>query len=215
MFFYIGSTCQTAVHNGISALPVRANRWSPCAATRRQRAPDAAWPTGDIALPTMPKSRWDQSKKQPEGRNDEGFCEQARGLAARRFRCGSPHRSCGIAQSYPSHNITAIIPVRARQRQRHHRAHRARAGRQAARPADRHRQPRRRRRHHRRRPGGARDAGRLHHPVPFGLVQRRLRDAQDAALRHVQRLHCGGARSAFRRACWWSRRRRATRPPPI
>ena len=48
-----------------------------------------------------------------------------------------------------------------------------------------------RRRHHRRRRGGAGHAGRLHDPVPFGLVQRGLRHAQDAALRHVQRFHRG------------------------
>ena len=35
------------------------------------------------------------------------------------------------------------------------------------------------------------NAGRLHHPVPFGDVQRVLRHAQDAALRHAQRLHAG------------------------
>ena len=52
--------------------------------------------------------------------------------------------------------------------------------------------------------GGPRHAGRLHHPVPFGVVQLGLCDAQDAALRHVQRFHRRWRRSAFRRACSWS-----------
>ena len=49
--------------------------------------------------------------------------------------------------------------------------------------------------------GAAARAGarRLHHPVPFGVVQFCLCHPQDAALRHVQGFHRRSRRSAFRR----------------
>ena len=112
---------------------------------------------GDMSLPTVPKSRWVNHKNNQRNDNDEGFSEQARCCAARRYwswdrrwRAAGVRPELSVAQHHGDH------PVRARQCQRHHRAHRARAGRQADGPAHHHRQPRRRRRHHRRRPGGAR-----------------------------------------------------------
>ena len=131
-------------------------------------------------------------------RDDEGFGAEIRCLSVRR-RC---HRVGGrvarrVRRDLPGPQRHGDHPVRAGQRQRHHRAHPVRAARQAGRPGLHHRQPRRRRRHHRRRPGRARHAGRLHHPVPLGLVQLGVCDAQDAALRHVQGFHRGGAGRHF------------------
>ena len=113
----------------------------------------------------------------------------------RRARAGG-RVAARAAETYPAHNVTAIIPfaagnandITARivfeqlQKQLGQPIVIEQAG---------------RRRHHRRRSGRARHAGRLHHPVPFGLVQLGLCDAQDAALRHVQGFHRGRAGRHF------------------
>ena len=143
-----------------------------------------------IRLPTVPKSRWDQSQQTIRG--NATMRVSANKLAA--VLLGALR---GIARGCRRHPRRAIRRATSRRSSRSRpatpttspRASCSSSCQQAARPADRDREPRRRRRHHRRRPGGARDAGRLHHPVPFGVVQRLLRDAQDAALRHVQRFH--------------------------
>ena len=108
------------------------------------------------------------------------------GVSAMGWSAGVPQAS---AQSYPSRNITAIIPFAAgNANDITARIVFEQLSKQLGQPIIIETKPRRRR-HHRRRPGGARHAGRLHHPVPFGVVQRGLRHAQDAALRHAQRFH--------------------------
>ncbi len=207
--------CSRIRWHGTIRLPSCANAWNGMGRTAAA-ARDAAAPTGDNSLPTVPKSRWNNHKNKQRERDDEDFSEQARCSAARRIgwdrrpgRRRHPRRAIRRATSPRSsrsragnaNDITARIVLEQVGKQLGQTIvidNRGGAGGTIGVGA-----------------GGAGDAGRLHHPVPFGVVQRGLRHAQDAALRHVQRFHRGGARSAFRRACWWPRRRRATRPPPI
>ena len=97
---------------------------------------------GDMSLPAVPKSRPGQSQKQSEGRNDEGFSEQARGAAARRYRPWG--RSAGVPQASARAIRRATSPRSSRSRPAmpttSPRASCSSSCRQAARPADRHRQ---------------------------------------------------------------------------
>ena len=123
-------------------------------------------------------------------------------------------RAAGVRQSYPSRNITAIIPFAAGN------ANDVTARivfeqlQQAARPAD----------HHRSKPGaggtiGVGQAARanpdgytvLFHSATFSASYVTHKTLPYDTLNDFTPV----ARSAFRRACSWPRRRRATRPPPI
>ena len=77
-----------------------------------------------------------------------------------------------------------------RQRQRPDRARRHGAGRQAARPDLRHREPPRRRRHDRRQPSDQGRPGRHYDPGLWGAGER-ARALFEAALRHAERSHTG------------------------
>ena len=199
-----------------SGAPARANRVSAQLARHGPAARDAAWPPGDISLPTVPKSgRANQKNKQRE----DMMRTSANKLAALLLGAWSGSVAGNAAGVGPELSVAqhhGDHPVRARQRQRHHRAHRARAGRQAARAGHRHRKPRRA-------PAAPSASAQAARATPDGYTILFHSASFSAAYVTHKTLPYDtfndfiavGRGRHLSRACSWPRRPRATRPPPI
>ena len=110
----------------------------------------------------------------------------------------SPRRQgAGVAQQGADQDHRAVF---GRERDRHRRADRVRAGRQPDRPDFRGREPRRRRHDPRLRHGGEGGARRLHAAGQFDLARRRGVDLRASALQRRRRLrrHIGAGRYPIR-----------------